>query len=156
MLLSNKHLGAYSGTKLEVFLYDQERRHAASLLYLVSVNDIRFKPGSSTAQSSSSESKIIDSSSPTNVNPGAVWEEISTRMMKSRAPSSTFSGRYTTTGIEDEDISIVVMEWSSIMQQSEPFRLESSAVTSLYLEGREDPPSYPNLSTLRMSFWISA
>jgi len=72
VLLSDEHLGTYSGAEFEVFLYDQERRHAGLSSYLVSVNDIRFKPGSNTAQSSSSESKIIDSSKPANVNPGAV------------------------------------------------------------------------------------
>lgn len=55
---------------------------------LVSVNDTKFRPGSMTAQPSSSESKSIVSLTPLNVNVGAVELDISILRMKSRAPSS--------------------------------------------------------------------
>lgn len=93
------------------------------------MKEIKFKPGSIVIQSSESESNVIDSSSPTNVTPGAVEDDTSILKMKSLAPlSDGLGGRVITSGVVAEDTSIVVTVWSWIKQQSEPLIVESSAV----------------------------
>ena len=103
----------------------------ALLYHLVSVKEIRFKPGSIAIQSSESESNVIDSSRPENVTPGAVEDDTSILKMKSLAPlSAGLGGSLIISGVAAEDTSIVVIAWSWIRQQSEPFIAESSAVTN--------------------------
>lgn len=72
----------------------------ASCQRLVSVNETMFKPGSITAQSSSSESKSRPAEF-VNVNDGAELLDISMRRMKSLAPDPEAFGRRTMTGVDD-------------------------------------------------------
>jgi len=73
------------------------------------VKEIRFKPGSIVIQSSESESKVIDSSRPAKVIPGAVEDETSILKMKSLEPLSVgFGGSFTIKGVAEEETSIVV------------------------------------------------
>lgn len=97
------------------------------------MNDIKFNPGSSVYHSSLSESNVMFSSSPLNVKLGAVEEDISTRMMKSLAPSSYLGGSWTIIGVAADDISIVVTAWSCIAHESELPAFYSYAVISGYL-----------------------
>ena len=93
------------------------------------MKEIRFKPGSIVIQSSESESNVIDSSSPVRVIRGAVDDDTSILKMKSLAPlSAGLGGSLTTSGVAEEDTSIVVIVWSWMRQQSEPLIDESSAV----------------------------
>lgn len=119
-----------------------------------------FKPGSSTAQSSDSESNARVSSKPWKVNAGAVEDETSTLKMKSLAPSACFGGSTTTTGVASEEMPTVVIAWSSIWQQSDEPTLERVADSSEYLlgvdaegdgESEESPFHHPNVSTRRTS-----
>lgn len=79
------------------------------------------------------------SSSPENVKLGAVEEDISTRMMKSRAPSC-FGGSWTIIGVAADEISIVVTAWSCIAHESELPAFYSLAVKSGYRYVPPDPP----------------
>ena len=121
-----------SELRSSVFLKAMKDDIASILLYhLVSVKDIKFKPGSIAIQSSESESNVIDSSRPVNVTPGAVEDDTSILKIKSLAPlSAGLGGSLTTSGVSEEDTSIVVIVWSWIRQQREPFTVESSAVTN--------------------------
>ena len=102
-----------------------------------------------TAQSSSSESKSIVSSTPLKVNVGAAELDISILKMKSRAPSSGYAGSCTTTGVAEDDTCIVVIAWSLTAHVSDPLSAASYAVSSAYLL---DPPplfgTYIDVGTL--------